>query len=99
MKKIKDTLLGIAGFVVLGAFTCAGIKSHYEPHYPEAIIQYKASTFTPIYSGFDKNKDGKIDSINVFRARWLGYQNYDLVEGDPEFSEKKDVLEKQLALR
>ena len=95
---IKNTLLGFAGMIMLGWFTYEVAKSHCEPSYPDAVVQYKSSTVTPLYSGFDKDNNGDIDLINVFRAQWLGHQNYNLVEGDFEFNEIKELLQKQSLL-
>ncbi len=97
-KTIKEILLGLAGVVMLGGFTWKVMKGHFEPNYPDAVIQYKSGTVTPLYSGFDRNNDGDIDSINVFRAQWLGYQNYSLIKGDSNFKEIKELLQEQSLL-
>jgi hypothetical protein len=97
-KIIKNSLKGIVGTALICWFTGQVVKSHYEPNYFDSVIQYKASTVSPVYSGFDTNKDGEIDSINVYRAHWIGYQNYNLVEKDAEFSKIKETLNEQLKL-
>lgn len=93
---IKNIVKGI-GAIALGlTFMYQVAKSHYEPNFSDALIQYKASTVSPQYSGFDLDGNGEIDKINVYRARWLGYQNKDLFSGNQEFEDIKMLLDEEL---
>jgi hypothetical protein len=93
---ITNALKGLGIGALSVTFMYYVMKSYYEPTFPDAVIQYKSSTTTPQYSGFDLDGNGDIDKINVYRAYWLGYQNKNLVPGDQEFENIKNLLEEEL---